>query len=227
MLALALLVLAAEPAKPEIAGRVLITSECASGGFDYFFFDKGLVISRCVGCETRPHVQRGTWAVVGDHVEVRLDTEWFGKGTGRVVAAASVNLYERYVAVRGATQEREQFSRSTFAGAAAGCERVEAHDRKADPHSFLRTFEGATPETATRKLTAAEVKRMSTTELRIARNEVYARYGLAFKSKDLTELFAKTPGYEAHLADVEAFLSDVEKANVALLKTEEVSRPAP
>ena len=203
------------------AGLALILSGCMSGGFDYFFFEDRSVLSRCWGCETRPHVQKGTWSVEADKAKVVIDTEWFGKGTGRVVQSASVDIYGSYVATVSASSSSVEFELSRFADGDNGCERVEKNQRPPDPHELLRKFPGAHPETALRRLRPADVKNLSPAELRLMRNEIYARYGLAFRSPDLQEHFKKVQGYSADLANVDAFLTDVEKANAAFITAAE------
>lgn len=51
--------------------------------------------------------------------------------------------------------------------------------------------------------------------LRLARNEIFARHGRSFSSSDLDQLFRARDWYQP--ADGEIALSDVERANVALL----------
>lgn len=60
-------------------------SDCASGGFDYFFFYDGAVIAKCWGCETQPDVQLGRWHREGDSVVLAMEREWMGVGQGRIL----------------------------------------------------------------------------------------------------------------------------------------------
>jgi hypothetical protein len=219
------LVIVAGPASP--AGIEVHNSDCASGGFDYFFFDDGVVIAKCWGCETRPHVQAGRWRREGDAILVKMDHEWFGQGKGRIVEVASVNVYETYVAVvrtGGIKTEQEKFSAEDLvADGKDGCEEARRHRMPADPQAFLRLFDGEHPETFQRALGPVDVHGRTPKELRLMRNEVFARYGLRFRDPTLRVHFEKQPGYRSDLSDVDAFLSDIERRNVAVLLAAEQS----
>jgi hypothetical protein len=65
-------------------------------------------------------------------------------------------------------------------------------------------------------LTVDDLRHLSAYALRLARHEIYARHGYRFKSQDLQDFFARRSWYEPVGPDVS--LSDVELANVALLR---------
>jgi hypothetical protein len=65
-----------------------------------------------------------------------------------------------------------------------------------------------------RRLAMAELSGRSAAELRIGRNEIFARRGRMFDSPDLQAHFAGIPWYRPRLREVQ--LSDIEAANVAL-----------
>jgi hypothetical protein len=67
-----------------------------------------------------------------------------------------------------------------------------------------------------RSLSKDELSAFTPTELRIIRNEIFARHGYVFKSKDLQHYFSKQSWYEASSEKVS--LSTVEAENVRLLK---------
>jgi len=71
------------------------------------------------------------------------------------------------------------------------------------------------PHSATRRLTEADVAGLSPAELRIARNEIFARRGRIFRSRDLDRHFRRFAWYEPRAAEVR--LSKVERANVDFL----------
>jgi hypothetical protein len=210
----------ADPKQPSYpAGLELYGSDCASGGFEYFFFADGGVIAQdpTMPC---PTVQLGTWKRVGADVEVRLSRAWGCVGRGRVVEHASADVYEDYVARAGPVRaEPLRFAADAFAplGPRAQCEYVIRHARPQDPYAFLRQFGGDHPETFLRALTRAELADRSADELRLMRNEIFARYGYRFKDAALLERFRKNAGYRPGLSNVDAFLSELERANVATL----------
>ncbi|MFT3706165.1 MAG: YARHG domain-containing protein [Archangium sp.] len=219
MTALLLAVVLAAP--PE--GLVKIESQCASGGDDYFFFPSGVVIAECWGCTDQPLIREGSWKLDGKKVVVEMKTEWAGVGQGKVVEAASVDVFGAYAAVRRPSKERAEFELAAFTASddEQSCGHVKKHDRSANVRTFLRLFLGEHPETFQRELTPFDLSKLKKNELRLMRNEIYARYGFVFKDAELKKHFAAVPGYRARLTDVDAFLSDVEKSNLETLKAAE------
>lgn len=69
------------------------------------------------------------------------------------------------------------------------------------------------------KLGIDDVLRIPPDQLRIVRNEIYARHGRAFKSADLQAHFGAQPWYSADPAYSDARLTENDKANAALLKS--------
>ncbi len=73
------------------------------------------------------------------------------------------------------------------------------------------------PDSDRRNLTRAELSKLSSEQLRIARNEIYARKGRYFKDQQLAAYFARMPWYKPYAWDVS--LSAVEQANVTLIQS--------
>jgi len=74
-------------------------------------------------------------------------------------------------------------------------------------------------------LTAEDVKRLSTVQLRYAINEVYARYGATFpKTPEIQRQFEQFSWYHPNPSlsyeAIDALMSDVERQNVKLLARE-------
>ncbi|MGH6695161.1 TIR domain-containing protein [Sphingopyxis sp.] len=77
------------------------------------------------------------------------------------------------------------------------------------------------PDSSDRLLSADELSNYSALELRIARNEIFARNGFRFSDPSLRAHFSQFSWYSATSDTVE--LSTTEKANVALLKSAEAT----
>lgn len=79
-----------------------------------------------------------------------------------------------------------------------------------------------------RYLTKDELSEMSKEELRLARNEIYARHGRIFNSADLNDYFSSMEWYyptiPANQFDDSTILNQYEKANLTLIKEVETSR---
>lgn len=71
----------------------------------------------------------------------------------------------------------------------------------------------------TRRLTEEDIAGMTREELRIARNEVYARHGYIFKSEDLREYFGSKSWYQPMNSEVTSLsLNEFEQYNVDFIK---------
>ena len=77
------------------------------------------------------------------------------------------------------------------------------------------------PDSDTRLLTDADVSGLSTEELRIAKNEIYARHGRMFTSEDLKAYFESKSWYQGSVpaeAFSESVFSQTEKDNITLIQ---------
>lgn len=81
------------------------------------------------------------------------------------------------------------------------------------------------PESNSRILEADELSEMTKAELRIARNEIYARYGWWFESEDLADHFEGKAWYAAGAYIDDIAFSDVERANIDLILEMEETAP--
>lgn len=71
----------------------------------------------------------------------------------------------------------------------------------------------------TRRLTEEDIAGMTREELRIARNEVYARHGYIFKSQELREYFGSKSWYQPMYSEVTSLsLNEFEQYNVDFIK---------
>lgn len=77
---------------------------------------------------------------------------------------------------------------------------------------------GKYPQTSTRALTEKDVENLKNEELRMMRNEIYARHGYSFKLADMREHFDKLDWYMPMAVDITSKLTKVEKDNAALIK---------
>ncbi len=202
-------------------GKIYKTSDCASGGFDYFFLPTQEVVAICQGCEDVPYRMYGKWQAVGKNIVMTFSKSIRGRGVGKVVMAASVNVYAKYKLGVYATSERDSIPLSTFDGNPSDdCTSVGTHAHQtADLLWHQRSFEGKYPFTATRFLQVEELKKMSINDLQIMRNEIYARHGYIFKIEKWKKYFSKIKGYTPQLEEVTILLNDYEVKNAALIQS--------
>jgi hypothetical protein len=77
---------------------------------------------------------------------------------------------------------------------------------------------GKYPEGSTRLLTYNDVAGKSTWELKIMKNEIYARHGYIFKTPELRSYFESQPWYKPMSEDVTDLLNNIEIQNAAFIK---------
>jgi hypothetical protein len=79
------------------------------------------------------------------------------------------------------------------------------------------------PNSSDHLLDRSDIGGLPASELRIARNEIYARHGYIFQSPDLRAYFAQFPWYKPTQTTVQ--LNPVEQQNIALFKNAETNPP--
>lgn len=72
-----------------------------------------------------------------------------------------------------------------------------------------------------RKLTYSDIADLTSSEMRILRNSIYARHSYKFQSADLQEFFGRMSWYRPLYSDVSYDLSEIEKYNIMFLKNHE------
>ena len=77
---------------------------------------------------------------------------------------------------------------------------------------------GDYPEGSLRLLTEGDLATKSKSELKIMRNEIFARHGYIFETPAMIKHFANQSWYHGRYADVSSKLSSIERKNVALIK---------
>lgn len=77
---------------------------------------------------------------------------------------------------------------------------------------------GSYPHASTKKLTEKDVENIRPADLRIMRNEIYARHGYTFQLADMRTHFDKQGWYMAVSQDVTDNLTPIEKKNAELIK---------
>jgi len=86
---------------------------------------------------------------------------------------------------------------------------------------FLLFQVGCQTKQSNDQLTKSELYGKSADELRIMRNEIFARHGYIFKSEDLQEYFTSKEWYKPLHKDVTDLLTDSDKKNIELIVEQE------
>jgi hypothetical protein len=74
------------------------------------------------------------------------------------------------------------------------------------------------PEASSRLLTSEDLTGKTIWELKIMRNEIFAKYGYKFKSEDMKEYFGKQKWYKPEYDDVKSKFTEIENANIKMIK---------
>lgn len=90
------------------------------------------------------------------------------------------------------------------------------------PARVNATGQGLYPFASTRRLSASELYGYSARQLKIMRNEIYARHGYIFQTADMKNYFAAQPWYTPVSRNVR--LSSIEQANVATIQRVEATK---
>jgi hypothetical protein len=83
---------------------------------------------------------------------------------------------------------------------------------------------GKYPFTSERYLSASDLRTLSGPELKIMRNEIFARHGYIFKTDAMNRYFSRQPWYRPQSDNVIDRLSPIELANVTTIKAAEKRR---
>ncbi|WCL81096.1 YARHG domain-containing protein [Saprospira sp. CCB-QB6] len=212
-----------QPEKPKVQHEVVgqhYSIAYASTFEDYYFFDDGRFIYT-VNSEYSPSVLTGEWSAEGSKISFKEAVHYYGKPTGKMIPpCGSVCIYDDYgMRVENSSQAIDPIDIKVGQGEEIPFE-VSPHGLKSsDIHAFLREVDSKRkyPEVSKRPLQPSELKDKTAEELRLMRNEVFAAYGYKFKDEALAKHFRNQEFY-SRSTDVDAFLSPLEKDNVALIK---------
>ena len=92
----------------------------------------------------------------------------------------------------------------------------------ATPFSTGALGVGRFPQTSLHVLNEGDFAGLTCPDLRLMRNEIYARHGHIFVSGDMRDHFAAQPWYTPQVADATGMLTPVEKENVGLVMKREM-----
>ena len=83
-------------------------------------------------------------------------------------------------------------------------------------------FPGKYPQASYQLLTQSDIELKSKEDLKIMRNEIFARYGYIFKKGgDMDTYFKSQEWYTPQTKNVNEYLTDIEKHNIKFIKTYE------
>jgi len=91
--------------------------------------------------------------------------------------------------------------------------------QKHAPRPYVKkAARGIYPEGSTRLLRETDVEGLTSWDLKVMRNEIFARHGYIFKTAEMTTYFSQKSWYTPIYDDVTNLLSAIEKKNVEFIK---------
>jgi hypothetical protein len=102
-----------------------------------------------------------------------------------------------------------------------------AAEKKISPSPIIAGGDYILPFSNTKEVTAEDLNGLSFWELKVARNEIYARHGRSFVSKDLSCYFAKQGWYKVDTSYSDSSLSSIETTNVEFILNFEQAMNSP
>ena len=95
------------------------------------------------------------------------------------------------------------------------------HQTTIIPTNSPSLITGRFPQASERLLTFDDVRNLSKTDLKIMRNEIFARRGYIFKTSDMKTYFEYQSWYSPKYDDVTPLFTEIEKKNISLIKNYE------
>jgi hypothetical protein len=83
--------------------------------------------------------------------------------------------------------------------------------------NYISEGNGVYTQASQRLLTSSDLYGMTPYQLKIMRNEIFARHGYIFKTDDMKRYFNGQAWYNPRYNNVDNFLSSIEKKNIALI----------
>jgi hypothetical protein len=90
-------------------------------------------------------------------------------------------------------------------------------DNNVPRSNYFARGNGFFPEASERQLSHNELVGMSLQDLKIMRNEIFARHGYIFKTQEMINHFSRQNWYQPLYNDVYSMLSEIEKYNINLI----------
>ena len=217
------------------AAYAIIGSNCASGGYDYYFFsDKKVVAVWALGESPNPidgGIYKGTWELNSKgevSISYQYAVNFVPAKNAKVVAVAAQTIYDLYEAKVSQNPTNDLLKLTSIQEGEDGCEITKKHNYM-NADDFFSTcitspiFKSQYAFTSTKTLSEQDLASYSKSELEIMRNEIFARYNYAFQNPKWKTFFGKK-GSANLLVNVEVLFSEIEKNNLTTIKSVEIKK---
>lgn len=168
----------------------------------------------------------GKWYMEGDSIIMNFHKSVHQRGIGEPIYSDGIidaggphEKFEEYVTDINFIERAFNESWVEFkSGLNKGFHKLIDWNIKYQPEKYDLELNGQFPFASYRNLKRNDLSNYTKKELRLIRNEIFARYGLRFKSQDLYEHFINEYWYKPFRENVDLFLSEIEKQNIKLIQ---------
>ena len=155
--------------------------------------------------------------VLGTGYFMVKDSDWFNKlfsgsqeATKQVEAMGNFDYMDRNFTI----SERQPV------GQATEIEKTQPDVQSSAPQTQQTppTLPGKFPQASERLLTASDLQDLSKEDLRIMRNEIFARHGYIFQTNEMKSYFQNQSWYSPRHSNVNSLLTNIEQRNITLIQ---------
>jgi hypothetical protein len=84
-----------------------------------------------------------------------------------------------------------------------------------------KMVDGIYPQASQRILNSSDISGLDADDLKIMRNEIFARHGYIFETSDMKAYFERQTWYQGRFQNIESKLTPIERNNIQLIKNQE------
>ena len=135
----------------------------------------------------------------------------------RSATPATTNSRGTKASARGSSEYSTQTTPQSYTASTT----PESYTASTTPSSYTRnpsSIPGRFPQASQRILRVSDVQTFSKDDLKIMRNEIFARHGLIFQTNEMRTYFQNQNWYAPKHNDVSTMLTDIEKSNIQLIQ---------
>lgn len=201
----------------EEGNSFLVIETPPSGPENYYEFCNDGTVWLSYGFDGQGH---GKWHINNDTIYFTNLILHYKIGVGEYKLAGDHAWYNHYIGQTFLKQMEEFVSTEQIRNPSW----FEVKEMKCDNQSekyyrsLTEMFPGNYGFASFRQLKENDLIKYDAQTLRLIRNEIYARYGLVFKSNDLQEYFESQGWYKPFYGSYENLLTEIEKENIKLLR---------
>ncbi|WP_161626110.1 YARHG domain-containing protein [Hugenholtzia roseola] len=193
-----------------------ITFTYGSGIENYSFCPEGRLVHESMGM-----YRFGFWEQRGGDVFYTFNATFVPTGFGKRDNMGGANLpdwayYEHHYYEFRSEIERLSFNADELAQ--GEWETLDANTKRIYCGKGDFSYIGDYPQASLVPLSEGDMIRLTKSQLKIMRNEIYARYGYIFKTEAMKNHFANKAWYQPTKSNVDNLLTPLEQANIALIQ---------